>query len=438
MMSQPDPVVHPIEQMVVNAYPSTAPGAVLLLVRQGEVLYRRGIGLANLEHQVPMTPDMPFCLASLTKPVTATAVLMLVEAGRLALTDSLTHLLPDYPSGKAPITVEHLLTHTSGIHEFSEIPEWWAVHRQDVSLDQLIDLFKDHPHPFAPGTQWSYCNSGYILLGAIIEKVSGKSYRDFLADHIFSPLGMVHTCYEPTPGRVIPHMVSGYTGTPDAYLHAELFSNSHFYAAGGLVSTVDDLARFCTALRSGKLLKAETLRRMWTPARLPDGAQTRYGCGWWVSTCRGRPVMEHYGIRPGYANQLLVLPDDDILAIVLSNNDGKLNQTEQLAVEMAALALRNPYQPPARFPLSSTALSHFAGTYTTSEGKVLTVGEEVGQLMLQATSEERFALQPLSPLEFFFPESPESRLLFSRAEDRVTGFLWTPRRGMPLHVRRTE
>ncbi|HQA81205.1 MAG TPA: hypothetical protein PLV96_10465, partial [Methanoregulaceae archaeon] len=172
--------------------------------------------------------------------------------------------------------------------------------------------------------------------------------------------------------------------------------------------------------------------------RLPDGAQTRYGCGWWVSTCRGRPVMEHYGIRPGYANQLLVLPDDDILAIVLSNNDGKLNQTEQLAVEMAALALRNPYQPPARFPLSSTALSHFAGTYTTSEGKVLTVGEEVGQLMLQATSEERFALQPLSPLEFFFPESPESRLLFSRAEDRVTGFLWTPRRGMPLHVRRTE
>ena len=437
-MSPEDPIVPLIEQMVVNAYPSTAPGAALLLVRQGEVLYRRGIGLANLEHQVPMMPYMPFCLASLTKPITATAVLMLVEAGRLALTDSLTDLLPDYPSGMAPITVEHLLTHTSGIPEFSEIPEWWAVHRQEVTVDQLIDLFKHHPHSFAPGTRWSYCNSGYILLGAIIEKVSGKSYRDFLDEHMFSPLGMMHTCYEPIPGRVIPGMVSGYTKTPDAYLHAEYFSTSHFFAAGGLVSTADDLARFCTALCTGNLLNAETLRRMWTPTRLPDGASTHYGCGWWVSTCQERPVMEHYGIRPGYANQLLVLPDDNILVIVLSNDDGNLNQTEHLAVEMAALALGNPYQPPARFPFSSDELSHFAGDYTTSEGKHLVVVSEAGKLVMQGTPEERFALQPLSPLEFFFPEIPESRLVFSQKKDRITGFLWSPRRGMPLHARKTE
>jgi len=116
-MSQPDPIVQPIEQMVINAYPDSAPGAAMLLVKNGQILYRKGIGLANLAHQVPLTPDMPFRLASITKPITATAILMLVEARRLALTDLLTDLLPDYPMGEPPITIEHLLTHTSGIAE---------------------------------------------------------------------------------------------------------------------------------------------------------------------------------------------------------------------------------------------------------------------------------------------------------------------------------
>ena len=437
-MSQPDPIVQPIEQMVINAYQEGAPGAAILLVKHGQILYRKGIGLANLEHQVPLTPDMPFRLASITKPITATAILMLVEARRLALTDLLTDLLPDYPMGETPITIEHLLTHTSGIAEYSELPAWWAVHRQDVNVDQLIDLFKDQLKAFAPGTRWSYCNSGYVLLGAIIEKISGKSYGDFLADHIFSPLEMMHTSYEATQGCIIPHMASGYTRTPTAYLHSEYFSNTHLYAAGGLVSTLDDLARWYTALCNGKLLNKESLRRMWTPSLLADGTSTRYGYGCWVSTCQGRPVVEHYGFIPGYANQLLVLPDDDILVILLSNEDGRLNQTEQLAVEMAALALGKPYQPPAPFPVSSTELSDVAGSYTTSEGMVLTVGEEAGQLILQGTPEERFALRPLSPLEFFFPEIPESRLVFSRVQDRVTGLLWSPRRGMPLHAVRTE
>ncbi|MDD1707863.1 MAG: beta-lactamase family protein, partial [Methanoregulaceae archaeon] len=263
-MFQADTSFRQIEQMVVTAYQEGAPGAAMILVKNGQILYRKGIGLANLEHQVPLTPDMPFRLASITKPVTSTAVLMLVEAGRLALTDSLTDLLPDYPMGETPITIEHLLTHTSGIAEYSELPVWWAVHRQDVSVDQLIDLFKDQPKAFAPGTRWSYCNSGYVLLGAIIEKISGKSYGDFLADHIFSPLGMIQTSYEVTPGSIIPHMASGYTKTPDGYRHSEYFSNTHLYAAGGLVSTLDDLGRWYTALCNGKLLNKESLRRMWT------------------------------------------------------------------------------------------------------------------------------------------------------------------------------
>jgi CubicO group peptidase (beta-lactamase class C family) len=279
---------------------------------------------------------MPFRLASLTKPLTATAVLMLVESGQLALDDTVQDLLPGYPAGGAAITLEHLLTHTSGTPEFTELPEWWAIHRQDTELDEVIDLFRGLPLAFAPGSRWAYSNSGYLLLGAIIEEVSGEGYADFLAGRVLAPLGMSSTTYDATSRCVIPGMVSGYSREPRAYVHPEYFSFTHFHAAGGLTSTVDDLARWYAALSSGSLLGAGALRRMWTPALLADGRSTRYGYGWWVGECRGHRAVEHYGSLPGYANYLLALPDDGILVVVvLSNDDGKLGQIERLAVEIA-------------------------------------------------------------------------------------------------------
>jgi D-alanyl-D-alanine carboxypeptidase len=438
-MVRTDDIATTVDGMVVDAYPdTTAPGAAVLLAQDGEILYRRGIGMANLEHQVPLLPDMPFPLASLTKPLTATAILMLVESGQLALTDPLDRLLPDYPTDETTVTLEHLLTHTSGIPEYTELPEWWTICRQDVPVDRLTDLFKTLPRAFAPGTRWSYSNSGYILLGAIIEEVSGTPYAEFLAEHVFAPLGMSSTFYEPAASRIIPHMVSGYSRASSACVHAECVSLSHFYAAGGLISTLDDLARWFTALYSGNLLGAETLRRMWTPSMLADGRSSRYGYGWWVSECQGHPAAEHYGSLPGYANYLLALPDDGILVIILSNDDGKLNRVEQLAVEIAAMALGRPYQPPATFPLSTPALSRFAGTYLTRDRTLLTLATGAGELTLQTSCGERFTLRPTSPWEFFFPEIPESRLIFSCTEDRVAGLEWLPRRGMPIQARKTS
>ena len=431
-------LVKRIEQMVVNSCPDTAPGSAILLVKNGQVLYRRGIGLANLEHLVPLAPDMPFRLGSITKPITATAILMLVEAGELALTDPISLLLPDYPMGETPITPEHLLTHTSGIPNYTELSEWFAVHRQDFSVDQLIDVFRTHPKAFAPKTRWAYSNSGYILLGAIIEKISGKSYGEFLADRIFTPLKMSDTSYESTTSRVIPHMAGGYSPGPGAYLHAEYLSYTQVHAAGGLVSTLDDLARWFTALRDGNLLAEETLRKMWTPYLLSDGTSARYGYGWWLGEWQGHRVAEHYGSLPGYAAQLLSLPDDDILVIILSNDEGKLNLTEQLAVEMAAMTLGKPYQPPAAILLPTPELRQVAGTYTTGDGLQLTLADEAGQMVLQLSSGERFKLQPYSPREFFFPEIPASRLVFSRRQNLVTGLTWLPRRGIPVHAQKTS
>jgi D-alanyl-D-alanine carboxypeptidase len=305
---------------------------------------------------------------------------------------------------------------------------------QDVSVNQLIDLFKDAPRTFAPGERWSYCNSGYILLGAILEQVTGISFADFLGKHMFKPLEMRSTFLETAQRSIIPRLVDGYTRTLSGYLPAEYFSPTHFYAAGGLISTLEDLARWFAALSTGDLLCPETLNRMWTPFRLADGRSTRYGYGWFLSECQGQPVVEHHGSLPGCANYLLALPEDDILVIVLSNEDVRLNLVERLTLEIAALTLGKPYHPAALIPLSSAELGRFAGTYLSPDGMQLILTTEAGQLILQTSSGDRFFLAPRSPQEFFFPEIPESCLIFLGTEDVVTGLDWLPRRGMSVHA----
>jgi D-alanyl-D-alanine carboxypeptidase len=417
-----------IEQLVASIYTDSAPGAAILLTKGGKVAYRRGIGLANLEHKLPITPDMPFRLASLTKPFTATAILILAETGQLALTDPLTRFLPDYPVSDPPITLEHLLTHTSGIRNYTELPEWWAVHRQDLSVPQLIDLFRLQPGIFMPGTRWAYCNSGYALLGAVIEKISGQGYGQFVEEHIFAPLEMRQSYYEATSTRVIPKLVSGYSKSPDGYTHPEYLSYTQVYAAGGLISNVDDLARWYVALRAGKLVSSAALQRIWTPYLLADGKSTNYGHGWMLSTYQGHQVVEHYGLLPGFANYLLALPDDDILAIVLSNDDSKINQNERLAFELATRALGEPYQAPAPVTMTREHLQRFAGQYKVQEGTVLTILHEAGCLFIQTADGQKLELRPLAPFEFFFPQIPVSRIRFAHdANQRITELEWTPR-----------
>src|SRR4051812_37064486 len=226
--------------------------------------------MANFELGVPITPDMVFRLASVTKQFTAVATLMLMEQGLLALDDPITRFWPDYPTHDHTITVEHLLTHTSGIRSYTDMPDWPPLWRKDFAVQELIDYFKDQPMPFAPGTRWAYNNSGYVLLGAIIEQLSGLSYAQFMQQRIFEPLGMRQSYYDRTP-QIIPKRADGYQKGADGYTNAEYLSMTQPYAAGALASTVDDLARWDRALVSGTLLQPATLARAWTPYQLADG-----------------------------------------------------------------------------------------------------------------------------------------------------------------------
>jgi D-alanyl-D-alanine carboxypeptidase len=207
-MSDISHTVAAIDALLQAAYQPDEPGAAVIAVKDGRPVFRKGYGLANVELGVPIAPDMVFRLASITKQFTAVAILMLMEQGQLALQDSITRFMPDYPMHDHRITIEHLLTHTSGIRSYTDMPEWPPLWRKDFSVQELIDFFKEQPMQFAPGQRWAYNNSGYHLLGAIIEQLSGLSYEQFIQQHIFEPLGMRQSYYD-SPTRIISKRASG-------------------------------------------------------------------------------------------------------------------------------------------------------------------------------------------------------------------------------------
>ena len=238
-----------IDQLFRAAAKPNEPGLAVIVVRKGEILHRAAYGMANVELGVALQPDHVLRIGSVTKQFTSAAIMMLAEEGKLAVTDPITKFLPDYPTQGKTITVEHLLTHTSGIQSYTDMPKWRNMFRQDMSLTELIDLFKNEPMQFEPGARWRYNNSGYILLGAIIEKVSGKKYADFVQERIFTPLGMKDTRYDVTE-QVIPRRAAGYVKTGERIVNAPYLSMTQPYAAGSLISTVDDLSKWDAAIES--------------------------------------------------------------------------------------------------------------------------------------------------------------------------------------------
>ncbi len=203
------------DQVLSAAYPADQPGAAALVIQNGKVVLRKGYGMANLDLGVPVSPDMVFELGSITKQFTAASILLLQERGQLRVEDDITKYLTDYPTHGETITIEHLLTHTSGIPSYTGLPEWISRVREDMTLQTLIGLFKDKPLEFKPGEKWAYNNSGYILLGAIIEKVSGKSYEQFVEEEIFARLGMKNSRYGHAR-EVVSRRASGYSKDNDS------------------------------------------------------------------------------------------------------------------------------------------------------------------------------------------------------------------------------
>lgn len=298
-------------------------GAVLV-AENGAVIFKKGYGHANIEWDIANTPDTKFRIGSVTKQFTATLILQLVEEGKLSLDGNITDYLPDYPPAQGDqVTIHHLLTHTSGIPSYTGLPGFMQNQTRDpYPPDSLWTLFAGMDFEFEPGTQWRYNNSGYFLLGAIIEKVTGKPYDEVLRERILDPLGLDDTGYEHNQD-VIPRFASGYSRSFDGYHRAAYLDTSVPYAAGMMYSTVEDLFRWDQALYTDQLFEnPETKTKMFTPY------MNNYGYGWAIQdipigdTGQTTKAIRHGGGIFGFSTDFVRLVDDKHVIVLMDNTEG--------------------------------------------------------------------------------------------------------------------
>ena len=328
-----------IHDVMASHFPADEPGAVALVAYNGEVVFRRAYGLASVELNVPVRPEMVFALASVTKLHTAVAAMMLVEEGALQLEDEVVDYLPGLSHAEGA-TIAHLLSHTSGLTgPIAAIPGYREenIHRE-ISPDDLIASYADYPLLFAPGERFRYSNEGIAALGRIVELVSGQSWEQFLQQRIFEPVGMNST-YFGGHHRIIPMAVTGYTKHDSGWKRAQPSSFTRAFGMGALFSTVDDLFAWHNALLAGRLVKPETLESMFTAFPLNDGGHSRHGFGFVVSEINGHRFAGHGGGHFGWSTFLAILPDDGIFVTVLTNRSPQQRRARHHAMAIIELLL---------------------------------------------------------------------------------------------------
>lgn len=409
------------ESILSSAYAPDGPGAAALVARGGEILFLGAAGMADLELGVPLAPDMVFEIGSITKQFTAAAIMMLAEEGKLAVGDPITKHLPDYPSYGTGITIEHLLTHTSGIVSYTGIPGYMASKvMQDVTPAELIDVFKDLPVEFAPGERWAYNNSGYILLGAIVEAASGMSYADFVEQRIFEPLGM-RQAYYGSSSRIIPGRASGYDGGEDGVVNQRYLSFTQPYAAGSLMMTVEDWYRWSRALFGGEVVSAESLDLMTTPFVLTNGDTTQYGYGLGTGDVRRHRAIRHGGGIFGFATDGIYLPEEDVYVAVFANTTANDVGPGLVATRLAAAAVGDPYPQFAAIDVPEETLRRYVGVYQVDDSTERLVTVEEGVLYTSRGGRKTQAY-PSSETHFFYRTS-NSHFAFELEGGVVTAML---------------
>jgi D-alanyl-D-alanine carboxypeptidase len=294
------------------------PGLSLAVVQDGRVVKQQGYGFADLELQVPVTPETVFEIGSITKQFVAAAVMTLVEQGKIDLNEPASRYLSDLPSAWHEVTVRQLLSHTSGIPDFEEILGYGA-YRTPTTAQQLISVAAAKPLDFQPGAEWHYSNTGYYLLGLIIEKVSGVPYVPLIEKRILEPAGMTRT-RSSTPSEVIAGRASGYALEDGRLVNRDAIQPTAVGGAGDLVSTTGDLVKWNAMLDAQSVLATESYAQIWSNQSLADGSLSGYGFGWFVSPVRGHRAQEHSGGTAGFSSDILRLPDDRVTVIVLTNS----------------------------------------------------------------------------------------------------------------------
>ena len=415
--------------IISSEFKPTEPGGVALIAQKGQVIYKKAFGMANMELDVPMREEMVFNIASITKQFTAVAILQLAELGKLSLQDDITKYLPDYPTGGHKITVENLLTHTAGIP--ASAPEAITKlqgERRPITLPEIINTFKSRPLDFAPGTKMVYSNNGFMLLGAIIEKVSGASYADYLEKNLFKPAGMTETRFG-DDYIIIKNRAASYI-----YSRAELrFLNALngkvelAYSAGAIQSTADDVFKWNQALNSYKLIKKESLEKARSEHKLPDGKRIYYGYGWFIGNIQGSPLIEHGGNMGGFMSHAIYLPQEDVFVAVFYNFRAA-RLPEFLAGDLAALAIGKPFDI-REIALNENLLKTYVGVYE-EEGVERHITVENGKLFYQRVGANKMQMKPYAKDKFFFENASVLAEFKRDADEKIVRLNLANKRGI--------
>ena len=415
-----------VDALFNRVFEGDSSGAAVLVAQDGEVVYEKGFGFANLEHHVPVTPETKFRIGSITKQFTASAILKLQEEGKLSVDDKLSKFIPDYPRGDE-VTIHHLLTHTSGIHSYTSKPDFSDTVTVEVKKpEDLIETFKDDEFDFDPGEKWLYNNSGYFLLGYIVEKVSGESFADYLKNNLFEPLSMDNTgIHHWKP--ILEHEATGYSYENGKFHNALDWDMSRGGGAGALYSTVGDLYHWNEAVFNGKVLGESSLEAAFTPVTLNDGSKAnamggKYGYGWMFSEVRGMKEIAHGGGLNGWSAYLTRYPKQNFTVSVLSNclpPPPGLAPSE-MAHDIAEIYLWEKMSVSASVATDTTVdpgvYDDYVGRYDYGMSAVLTVTREGDRLFAQLSGQPKYEIFPKSETEFFW-KVVDAQITFVRNEE---------------------
>jgi D-alanyl-D-alanine carboxypeptidase len=356
--------------VLAESYAADGPGAAVVVMQGGKIVYQGARGMADIGESRTITPDTVFRLGSITKQFAAAVIVQLAQEGKLSLDDPLAKFIPDYPQPGASASVRQLLQHTSGIQSYTDMPGMMTPvsTARARTTAELIAEFRDAPAPTKPGEEWAYNNSGYVLLGAIIEKVTEMPWHQAVEERIARPLALV-SIRDGVGGEDTPEMARGYTGAPTAA--AAISQPIHMSApgaAGALIGTAGDLAKWAQALHHGKVVDADHYKLMITPTVLPDSSTIPYGFGLGLDPLRGHPAIGHGGGIFGFSTDSIYIADADLFVAVFANSDAPQTSPGVVMRRIAAAAVGDPYPAFTRIAADLTALEPFFGVYAIPGG----------------------------------------------------------------------
>ncbi len=420
LQAQPDQSA--LNAIFRNAYPADQPGASVIVVHKGITLLHAGYGLADVDAKTAMSADAQHKIGSITKQFTAVAVLRLVNEGKIDLNKSVEDYFPGlFPYG-SKIRIEHLLTHVSGIPSYTNQPDFVTnMGKSDWTAMSVVALTTSLPAEFAPGERWNYNNSAYVLLGALIEKVTGISYASYIETVIAPSAGLRATRYG-------VGSIPGYSPGPGGFRLADPINMDFPHAAGALVSNVRDLHTWTMAVNSGNVIPKALVAQAWTPAKLNDGLETGYGYGWSLSQWQGIRIVEHGGGIPGFVTHAMWLPDEQLFIAVLGNRDGGNPSPQSLAYEAMGVVLGMPLYP-AAVVLSEEQAKSYAGVYKVDDISRRVITAKGAQVVSQRSGSSPIDIVYIGNDTFYYPESL-TRVTFLRdASGKVTGMRFSPGNG---------